>query len=199
MIGCLLLLLINSRVSISNNKTISEDNEFKKYTEKICYEYLTNYRQSLGYSLEEQQKITLIAYLLEIDEEWLYDMFYLECRHNHQAINSFTGATGLIQFMPNTASKLGTNVLELYHMSKYEQLDYVHLYLDKVKNRYGKFNTKTELYLAIFYPMAIGQLSDYQIGGEKVYRWNSGIDKKGNNNGQIEISDIESWINYNIS
>src|SRR3546814_4426455 len=41
-----------------------------------------------------------------------------------QANNAGSGATGLIQFMPNTAAGLGTSTAALAQMSSVEQLQY---------------------------------------------------------------------------
>src|SRR3546814_21044933 len=45
-----------------------------------------------------------------------------------QANNAGSGATGLIQFMPNTAAGLGTSAAALAQMSPVEQLQYVEPY-----------------------------------------------------------------------
>src|SRR3546814_642119 len=45
-----------------------------------------------------------------------------------QANNAGSGATGLIQFMPNTAAGLGTSTAALAQMSSVEQLQYVEQY-----------------------------------------------------------------------
>lgn len=192
----LLLLLTFMEVSTSNIEKFIPDNSLYKYAEAQYVEYLIKERLELGYTFEVQQKIYFISMLLGIEDQWLYNIFYLECRHNHLAVNLYTGATGLIQFMPNTAHRLGTSTLELLTMNKSEQLDYVWKYLKKFEPENG-YSTMQDLYLAVFYPKAIGKTS-YQFT-HKVWKYNKGIDKKGNNDGILTIEDINLWINYNIS
>ncbi|EAR15442.1 hypothetical protein RB2501_13979 [Robiginitalea biformata HTCC2501] len=68
--------------------------------------------------------------------------------------NPFSGATGLIQFMPATASSLGTSTTQLAAMSFTEQLDFVEKYYRPYKQRIRGF---VDLYLATFFPAAIGK------------------------------------------
>src|SRR3546814_20398544 len=55
-----------------------------------------------------------------------------------QANNAGSGATGLIQFMPNTAAGLGTRTAAFAQMSSVEQLQYVAQYLDRKSVREGQ-------------------------------------------------------------
>ncbi len=75
---------------------------------------------------------------------------------NEKAVNSSSGATGLIQFMPATAKELGTSTEELRKMTALEQLSYVEKYLVKNKKMAGfKDNEKIgsgELYALVFLP-----------------------------------------------
>jgi len=54
-----------------------------------------------------------------------------------QKNNAGSGATGLIQFMPNTARGLGTSTAELSRMSSVDQLRYVEQYFEPYKGRLG--------------------------------------------------------------
>jgi len=54
-----------------------------------------------------------------------------------QKNNAGSGATGLIQFMPNTARGLGTTTAELSRMSSVQQLQYVEKYFEPYKGRLG--------------------------------------------------------------
>ena len=51
-----------------------------------------------------------------------------------------------------------------------------------------------DIYLAVFYPAAIGKASNYVIAksGSTIYNQNAGLDI--NRNGVITISDIEGWL-----
>ncbi|NMC63865.1 MAG: lytic transglycosylase domain-containing protein [SAR324 cluster bacterium] len=68
--------------------------------------------------------------------------------------NPRSGATGLIQFMPSTAKRLGTSTSALAQMSKIEQLKYVEQYFAPYA---GKMNTFEDVCMAVFWPAAIGK------------------------------------------
>lgn len=115
--------------------------------------------------------------------EWLMFCMWFETAKtlDHQKVNFQKGdnpdpelrckyrATGLIQFMPSTARSFGTTNWDLYHMSNVEQLDYVKKYLSTYKGKYRSFE---DLYLAIFYPAAIGKPDSYTIKSDSVARQN---------------------------
>jgi len=73
-----------------------------------------------------------------------------------------SGATGLIQFMPNTAKGLGTSTDALAKMSAVEQLDYVYEYY---KPFTGKINNVQDAYMVTFMQVAVGKDNDtYKLG-----------------------------------
>lgn len=84
--------------------------------------------------------------------------------------NADTLATGLIQFMPNTARVLGTSVDRLRNMSFDDQLVYVRKYFDQ--NGYTKkvrsSNDPLDCYLAVFFPAAIGKPDSFVIQTSKL-------------------------------
>ncbi|MEA2641501.1 MAG: hypothetical protein QOF51_2895 [Chloroflexota bacterium] len=92
--------------------------------------------------------------------------------------NPYSGATGLIQFMPTTAAKLGTSTDELAQMSAEEQLLYVEAYFIPFR---GHLNTLADLYMAILWPRAIGQTEDTVLFGDQSvqYTQNSFLDLDG--------------------
>ena len=67
------------------------------------------------------------------------------------------GATGLIQFTPETAKGLGTSTDALAKITPEQQLDYVEQYLEPYK---GKIGTLKGPYMAILYPAALGKSED---------------------------------------
>ena len=93
-----------------------------------------------------------------------------------------SGATGLIQFMPSTATGLGTSIAVLAAMSPEDQLDYVLKYLHPYRNRIGSLE---DLYMAILKPVAIGKPESFVVfkSGTRAYEQNSGLDA--NKDGQI--------------
>lgn len=127
----------------------------------------------------------------------------MESRVDPAAVNKQSGATGLIQFMPDTARSLGTSVEALRGMSAVEQLDYVYKYFKMVGVRPGM--DLGDLYMAVFMPKFVGYPDDFvlgQQGGGKVpgtnlssdlvYKQNKGLDK--NKDGSITIADVKSSI-----
>lgn len=135
-------------------------------------------------------KLVSIADLLGTDPDYLASVIKFESGFSTSVRNKFSGATGLIQFMPSTAKGMGTTTDALAAMSDVDQLDYVYRYLkDK-----GNVSTLERLYLAIFYPKAMGMAPDDIIAneGNPVYEQNKGFDTAGN--GYIRRSDITSTI-----
>ncbi|MCL2328304.1 MAG: lytic transglycosylase domain-containing protein [Bacteroidetes bacterium] len=117
------------------------------------------------------QKVKQISQNLGIQPDWLMAVMAIESGINHRAVNKTSGATGLIQFMPSTAIGLGTTTDALRAMSNVQQLSYVEKYLMPFK---GKMNRFTDVYLAVFYPAAMGKPDSYVIGaaGSKVAEQN---------------------------
>lgn len=79
---------------------------------------------------------------------------------NPKAVNPYSKATGLIQFLPSTAKGLGTSVEALQNMSATDQLDYVYLYLKKYASKIHNFS---DVYLSVFFPAALYYNDSYQF------------------------------------
>jgi len=119
----------------------------------------------------------------------------------------YYGAVGLIQFMPETCAdlfKLDRKVraqceqaMALMASMTFEgQLQYVVRYFASAK---GRLNTLEDVYLKVFYPIAMGQKDDYVVGNRdapgfigRVYEQNSGFDR--NNDGRVTKGEICSTI-----
>lgn len=89
-----------------------------------------------------------------------------------------SGATGLIQFMPETAVSLGTSTDELAEMTAEDQLFYVEKYFRPYR---GRLNNLGDLYMAILFPVGIGKPDDFAlfVEGQKPvrrYQQNRGLD-----------------------
>jgi len=80
--------------------------------------------------------------------------------------NRHSGATGLIQFMPSTARGMGTTTDELAQMSAKQQMKYVEKYLMRKKKNSKSFSQPTDVYMAVFFPVAMGKGGDFDI-----YEW----------------------------
>lgn len=88
--------------------------------------------------------------------------------------NKKSGATGLIQFMPATATGLGTTTAALAAMSPEAQLDYVARYF----RWHPGVKTLEDLYMAILWPRAVGKPDGYLLFAEPSvqYKQNKGLD-----------------------
>ena len=123
-------------------------------------------------------KVKSISAKLLIEPDWLMAVMYKESGINEKAVNPNGGATGLIQFMPATAKSLGTTTAALRAMSNVEQLDYVYKYY---KPYVTKLNSYPDLYLATFFPAALGKSDDCvlqtsSLSAKTIARANPAID-----------------------
>jgi hypothetical protein len=110
-------------------------------------------------------KVIEISNKLNIPPKWLMGVMNSESGLNHKAINNNGGATGLIQFMPNTIQHvLKTTQQHLLNMSNVEQLEYVYMFYKQAG--VGRFKRMTDLYLFTFYPVALGKADDFVLGSE---------------------------------
>ena len=92
--------------------------------------------------------------------------------------NPMSSATGLIQFMSDTARNLGTSTDELAQMSAEEQLTYVEAYFKPYR---GHLATLSDIYMAILWPRAVGQPEDFPLfqDGSIQYAQNAHLDVDG--------------------
>ena len=163
--------------------------------------------------VEFLSKVRQISANLGIEPDWLMIVMSAESGINPQAVNyqpkkgdskdpyirSAYRATGLIQFMPHTAENIGTTNQTLYRMNNVQQLVYVEKYF-KYLGMTGKMHCVEDLYLATFFPIAVGKpdtfilqardLSAYAVASE-----NTGIDL--NKDLKITVAEFKQYIkNY---
>ncbi len=153
----------------------------------ILTQYITENRDAFILEVEN------VSSRLGINPNWLMAVMFKESRLNHRAVNPTSGATGLIQFMPSTAGGLGTTITLLREMSNVEQLYWVHKYL---KPYAYKFKSYTDVYLAVFFPAAIGKPQDYvlqtsSLSAGLIANQNKALDT--NNNNQLTVAEVEAW------
>lgn len=129
---------------------------------------------------EDLQALNNVASKYGIPFEWLVNLIKHESASTfNPAITNSIGATGLIQFMKNTALGLGTTTDALRKMTFQQQLVYVDKYLNQQLKRYlvnGKIPanfTQGDVFMTIFYPVSIGK-SNY-VFPDSVKRANGGI------------------------
>ncbi len=157
-------------------------------------------------SPEFLEKVKKISDELNCDSSDLLAVMYAESRLDSTAVNDKpirtkdgrtlppTNATGLIQFMPQTAKEFDTNIYELKRMTPEKQLDYVEKYLKKLKKDRGfgdRSLSGADLYALVFLP-ARSKRDVLTSEGESYYDSNPGLDV--NNNGRITKSDLEKIV-----
>lgn len=135
-----------------------------------------------------------IAQSLGFAPEWLMQVFMIESSLNHRAVNPATKATGLIQFMPATAARLGTSIEALKAMTNVQQLTYVYKYLEPYR---GKINSYQDLYFAVFFPAAIGKPENWilqasSLSASKIAQQNPIFDL--NRDGIITVEEVRQAI-----
>jgi hypothetical protein len=142
-----------------------------------------------------KKKLEKVAGALGVKSSDLLAIMKQESGVNPQARNP-SGATGLIQFMPDTARRLGTTTDELYKMDGVQQLDYVYKYFKMTGVGNG---TLGDLYMAVFMPKYIGYDDNHVLGQSgapgfsgKVYAQNKGLDR--NRDGAITIADVKQSV-----
>ncbi|MDX2247770.1 MAG: transglycosylase SLT domain-containing protein [Bacteroidia bacterium] len=139
-----------------------------------------------------EDKVREIAGMLNIPPEWLMAVMYSESKFDATVLNhKGSGATGLIQFMPSAADDLNVSLQRIRKMNHLQQLEYVYLYLEQVRERYGDYESLADLYLAILYPKARKQDYCYTLYAQpgKSYEQNAGLDE--NKDGSVTVSDID--------
>lgn len=142
-------------------------------------------------------KLEKVASELGVKKEHLIAIMKQESGVNPKAVNKMSGATGLIQFMPDTARRLGTTTDDLLKMDGVQQLDYVFKYFKMVGVKPGM--DLGDLYMAVFMPAHIGKPDDFILGQSgasgfsgAVYRQNRGLDK--DKDGLITIADVKTSV-----
>ncbi|MCK9478437.1 MAG: lytic transglycosylase domain-containing protein [Firmicutes bacterium] len=136
------------------NVIIDEQNNFEN---EFAYEWTGEYVTG-----EFKAKVVDIAKKLKIEPDILMGIMAFESGGiNPKAVNPLSKATGLIQFMPSTAEKMGTSVEKLKSMSAVEQLDYVYKYYQPFA---GKVHNIQDAYLVTLLPLAIGKDDNFVLG-----------------------------------
>ncbi|CAL67373.1 hypothetical protein [Christiangramia forsetii] len=129
-------------------------------------------------------KVQKISQDLLVVPDWLMLVMELETAGTFSpSITNSLGYTGLIQFGRDRAKEAGTSRNALRKMNAVDQLEYVYLALLPFA---GRMNTIQDVYLAVFFPAAIGKplgwtLHARNLPAEKVGKWNPlfDIDKDG--------------------
>ncbi len=145
-------------------------------------------------------KVCEISKRVGCDPNGLMAVMQSESGLKANARNKSSGAIGLIQFMPKTASILGTSTDALSKMSPEKQLDYVEKYLNSNKKMAGiKSGEKVDnatLYTLVFLP-AYAKRDVLATSGSAYYRSNKGLDM--DHDGRITKADMNIRMNKMIA
>lgn len=117
------------------------------------------------------EKLVAMADRLGADAYDVANLINFESGGNPKAKNAVSDATGLIQFIPSTAKRMGTSTSAIYQMSALQQLDLVEQYFAPYR---GKLNTVQGVFMAVFYPKAMSWSLDTAFP-DSVQKANPGI------------------------
>ena len=124
----------------------------------VCKDYDLVWGNKIG--CDERKKVSEVSKALGIDPNWLMTVMALETNKTFSpSIDNGIGYVGLIQFGENATHDLNTTQEKLVKMTFIEQMDYVQKHLIYVKNHFvaqKKYETLTDLYLAVLYPSVSG-------------------------------------------
>jgi len=144
-------------------------------------------------SEEFKQKVIQIAEDIETDPNFLMAIMSFESGRSFspKKKNPLSGATGLIQFMPETAQGLGTSTAALAKMTAVQQLDFVAQHFKPFR---GRLKTLEDAYMAVLFPKAIGKGSGFVLfkKGTVRYRQNRGLD--GDGDGLITVGEAAKRV-----
>lgn len=114
-----------------------------------------------------------------------------------QRNNAGGSATGLIQFMPGTATELGTSTAALARMTPVEQLRYVEQYFNNRSDR-GDLNTLEGVYTTVLYGSPRPDPNSTLFSqGSAAYRANAPLDL--NRDGRITAGEATSFVRGRIN
>lgn len=122
---------------------------------------------------------------------------FLESSWNPKAYNSASGAYGLIQWLNSTALNIHkVQASYIGEQGAYTQVAYVEHYFVTMKQRLKVtgFANVYELYLTIFYPVAVGKPDTYVLlqSTQKGYSGNRSLDY--NKDGKITKAEVKTWV-----
>ncbi len=164
----------------------------------------------LAEQISFSQKVRSVATALKTNPDWLMQVMKAESKLNPAARNTYAPfykngvldgyATGLIQFIPDTARGLKTTTWELEKLSRVQQMDFVYKYLLPYK---GRLNSYFDMYLVVFFPAAIGKTNDdnYVFEAKNISR--AAIAKSNpainiNKDGMITMAEFKQYLKNTV-
>ena len=183
----------------NNNWNVTARQEQDKPDENISYdaeELKAKWsKKKAGLSNTFYNKVVNIAKEIKCNPNDLMALMYSESGLDPAERNKISNATGLIQFMPETAKQFGTSVDALKTMTAEKQLDYVAKYLKYWKTQAGYNKNESisrgTLYALAFLP-AKSKQEELCSAGSKAYNQNKILDK--NKDGKITKTDLSNIL-----
>lgn len=159
-------------------KVEPDDDTFNFLTRGIADDALGSEQIAWGarVSAAFKRKLIEIAEGIDVDPNYLISAMAFETGETFSpSIKNRSGATGLIQFTPDTAAELGTSTADLAAMTAVDQMEYVEKYFSPYKNM---LETIEDVYMAILWPAAIGKPNSWVLFSKPSpqYERNSGLD-----------------------
>ena len=159
-------------------KVEPDDPTFNFLTRGITAESLGSRQIAWGAKVGAAFKVKLIEISenIGVDPNYLISAIAFETGETFSpSIKNRNGATGLIQFLPDTAVELGTTTADLAAMTAVDQMDYVEKYFNPYRNRLESIE---DVYMAILWPAAIGKANSWALFSRPSaqYERNSGLD-----------------------
>ena len=139
------------------------------------------------------EKLAEISAKLGVRSEDLMVIFWLETAGTMSPaiVNQDTGTVGLIQFSPATLKWLKYTTSEVKNMNHVKQLDVVYKYLKCFK----KVSNLLDLYLTVFFPLAVGKRGSHVIGRTAAEQKEVGKDNPVFNGGKpVTIDSIKAFL-----
>ena len=192
--------IVKKLIDLKNDLDTITINLQKKLTQQETKQMEIIYLDKIPAKIRDQFKAELLktCKYLGIQPNWLMMVMYAESRVNPQAVNRTSNATGLIQFMPNTAKALSTTVQNIYKMNAVQQLEYVQKYYNWLR---GDLKSYYDVYAATFFPRAIGKPDDWVLQTD---RTSAGIIAKQNpavninKDGKITVGEFKQYVKNTI-
>ena len=187
--------------AINKPENQSESGDGDEEEEEIPLTLAEPAKSLIGNDTEFLKKVDEVSQKIGANPADLLGLMASESGLNPHAVNSSSGATGLIQFIPSTAASLGTSVGALRGMNRAQQMEYVEKFLVKTA---PPNPTPGHLYTSVFLPAFAKKPADYVIakkGGftsdwghhpASWYAGNAGLDM--NRDGSIQIEELGKRI-----
>lgn len=138
-------------------------------------------------------ELVRMARRLGLNADAIAGVMALESGFNPAATNPKGGATGLIQFMPNTATNLGTTTDALRKMTATEQLKFVERYFAGRPNL--KAGSRAGDYYVVTFMPGFANMPDIvpiAFRGDGVYDVNAVLDR--NKDGVLTVGDVRGVL-----